>query len=134
MRRFQAVPYQDQSEINLSPMLDVVFIMLIFFIVVASFVNEQGLPVLLPSSPDRPSIVESIQVRVEPAGTFVVNNRAMTAASVQPYVQALYAESADAKFVVLVTEGSKVRDTAVAIEAGRSIGVDVTPIQMIEGL
>ncbi|MCH9694743.1 MAG: biopolymer transporter ExbD [Gammaproteobacteria bacterium] len=50
MRRFQAVPYQDQSEINLSPMLDVVFIMLIFFIVVASFIDEQGLPVLLPNS------------------------------------------------------------------------------------
>ncbi|MCH9694742.1 MAG: hypothetical protein K0U72_09550 [Gammaproteobacteria bacterium] len=63
----------------------------------------------------------------------MVNNRAMSAASVQPYVQALYAESPDASFVVLLAKGSTVRDTAVAIEAGRSIGVTVTPIQKIEG-
>ncbi len=52
MSRFRVVPYEDQSEINLSPMLDVVFIMLIFFIVVASFIKEDGLPVTLPANLD----------------------------------------------------------------------------------
>ncbi|MFQ3263746.1 MAG: biopolymer transport protein ExbD, partial [Porticoccaceae bacterium] len=36
---------QDENEIDMTPMLDVVFIMLIFFIVTASFVNESGLGV-----------------------------------------------------------------------------------------
>jgi biopolymer transport protein ExbD len=44
MSRFYAVPHEDQTEINLSPMLDMVFILLIFFIVVASFVDEDVLP------------------------------------------------------------------------------------------
>ncbi len=35
----------DESEVNLTPMLDVVFIMLIFFIVTASFVKEAGVDV-----------------------------------------------------------------------------------------
>ena len=37
-----------QSEVNLTPMLDVVFIMLIFFIVTASFVKEAGIDVSRP--------------------------------------------------------------------------------------
>ena len=39
---------QDESEIDLTPMLDVVFIMLIFFIVTASFVKEAGIHVARP--------------------------------------------------------------------------------------
>ena len=39
---------EDESEINLTPMLDVVFIMLIFFIVTASFVKEAGIDVSRP--------------------------------------------------------------------------------------
>jgi len=40
----------DESEINLTPMLDVVFIMLIFFIVTASFVKESGIDISRPSA------------------------------------------------------------------------------------
>ena len=39
---------EEESEINLTPMLDVVFIMLIFFIVTASFVKEAGIDVTRP--------------------------------------------------------------------------------------
>lgn len=39
---------EEESEIDLTPMLDVVFIMLIFFIVTASFVKESGLDVNRP--------------------------------------------------------------------------------------
>ena len=44
-------PEEDQNEINLTPMLDVVFIMLIFFIVTASFIKEAGLDVNRPDAP-----------------------------------------------------------------------------------
>ena len=40
----------DESEINLTPMLDVVFIMLIFFIVTANFIKEPGLEINRPDS------------------------------------------------------------------------------------
>lgn len=133
MSRFQAVPYEDQSEINLSPMLDVVFIMLIFFIVVASFVHEDGLPVTLPQGADRvfPEF-ESITITVEATGTFTVNGRVMTSTSVAPYVRALYAENPEVGFGVLLGAGSKVKDAVIAIEAGRRIGFDVVPIARLE--
>jgi len=50
MRR-RIVKDQEESEVNLTPMLDVVFIMLIFFIVTASFIKEAGLDVNRPDAP-----------------------------------------------------------------------------------
>ncbi|MBD3648533.1 MAG: biopolymer transporter ExbD, partial [Pseudomonadales bacterium] len=49
MRRLIHKAEEEQNEIDLTPMLDVVFIMLIFFIVTATFVKEIGLDV---NSPD----------------------------------------------------------------------------------
>ncbi len=129
MNRFQAAPYEDQSEINLSPMLDVVFIMLIFFIVVATFIDEKGLSVTLaPEAQIIEPVVESIVVQVGPDGSFVINGRAMSSASVKPYVQALYAENPEAGYGVLLAPGSIVKDAMVAVEAGREIGIEVVPV------
>lgn len=50
MKRFSHNNYKEETEINLTPMLDVVFIMLIFFIVTTSFVKESGIDVNRPSA------------------------------------------------------------------------------------
>jgi len=50
MRRFSQKRLKEETEINLTPMLDVVFIMLIFFIVTTSFVKEAGIDVNRPSA------------------------------------------------------------------------------------
>ncbi|ADG92229.1 Biopolymer transport protein ExbD/TolR [Arcobacter nitrofigilis DSM 7299] len=50
MRRFSQHRHKEETEINLTPMLDVVFIMLIFFIVTTSFVKETGIEVNRPSA------------------------------------------------------------------------------------
>lgn len=51
MRKFSKG--EDEAEINMTPMLDIVFIMLIFFIVTASFARETGLDIYKPE--DRPN-------------------------------------------------------------------------------
>lgn len=61
---------QDSDDINLTPMLDVVFIMLIFFVITATFVVEKGLEVQRPetgpaSKPDTKPIVLNISARGE---------------------------------------------------------------------
>jgi biopolymer transport protein ExbD len=48
----------DEAEINITPMLDIVFIMLIFFIVTTSFVKEKGLEVSRPSNSPPKEIVK----------------------------------------------------------------------------
>ena len=66
----------DGPEVNLTSMLDVVFIMLVFFVITASFIRESGVPVSLPVSGEHvPENIETIVVIVEPASTFVVNKR-----------------------------------------------------------
>ena len=129
MSKFQAVLHEDRAEINLSPMLDVVFIMLIFFVVVAAFINEQGLGVSLPGeSREGTEDTDAITVRIESPGTFVVNGRVMSRASVAPYVQALRGENPDADFAIMAADGVPVRDTVAAVEAGRGIGIEVVTI------
>ncbi len=122
-----AIP-QDDSEINLTPMLDVVFIMLIFFIVTATFLNEYGVPIDIPADLQEPVEVESISVLVQADGSFVVNGRPLSRASLIPYVHALYAQNPDASYGVRMAQGSSVGDIVSAVEAGRVIGLDVVPI------
>ena len=50
MKKFTHNKTKEETEINLTPMLDVVFIMLIFFIVTTSFVKEAGIQVNRPSA------------------------------------------------------------------------------------
>ncbi|MFD2190127.1 ExbD/TolR family protein [Pistricoccus aurantiacus] len=49
-RRRLGTSSEDSGEVNLTPMLDVVFIMLIFFIVTTSFIKESGVEIERPTS------------------------------------------------------------------------------------
>ena len=51
MRKRKRVADADEAEIDLTPMLDVVFIMLIFFIVTATFLDEYGIDLTQPPPP-----------------------------------------------------------------------------------
>ena len=53
---------EEESEINLTPMLDVVFIMLIFFIVTATFIRETGLEVTRPEQSQAQVVEEEGQI------------------------------------------------------------------------
>ena len=58
----------DEAEIDLTPMLDVVFIMLIFFIVVASFLKEAGIEVNRPDSNQNPPESDATSIVVTITG------------------------------------------------------------------
>ena len=68
----------DDEQINLTPMLDVVFIMLIFFIVTATFVKEVGLDVNQPDQ-DKPKTVDpekrSIVVKISNRDRIIIGGR-----------------------------------------------------------
>lgn len=133
MSKFRVEFHDDQAHIDLSPMLDVVFIMLIFFIVVASFVKETGLALNLPStanSSDSP--VESIHITARADGAFDINGRVVMPDGVRPYVQALHAENSDAPLLVLLERGSVVRSAAIAADAVRSVGLEVVPVVALD--
>ena len=96
---------EDEVEVDLTPMLDIVFIMLIFFIVTATFVKEYGLEVAKPNEndnpnpPDKPStislaVTEDCWVRLQ--------GRRIDPGQVSPNVQRLLAERPGAPGIITI--------------------------------
>src|SRR6056300_1991899 len=87
---------QEENEINLTPMLDVVFIMLIFFIVTASFIRETGLDVNRPDQ-DQPQVVSNeegaILVIIDDTDDIWIDNRIVDPRTVSANITRLYAEN-----------------------------------------
>lgn len=90
MARRSILSEEDQTEINLSPMIDCIFILLIFFIVTTVFVEEQGLPVNKPDSAAVTSSEESERVVLEitQQNEILVNDTIVSLADVAARVKA----------------------------------------------
>jgi biopolymer transport protein ExbD len=94
----------DETSIDLTPMLDVVFIMLIFFIVTASFTKESGVDVNRPDSSGEQSAsrAASIVVQITAQDDVVIANRRVDIRRVTANVQQRLAEDPRASVVLNV--------------------------------
>ncbi len=77
----------DSAEVSMTPMLDIVFILLIFFIVTATILQEEGLEMLGRESDGPPRPVESILVQVDRNNAVFVNGRLTDPARVAAAIQ-----------------------------------------------
>jgi biopolymer transport protein ExbD len=98
---------EDESEINLTPMLDVVFIMLIFFIVTAVFVREPGVEVQKPEAvtaftPDSASIFVAITANDE----IWIDRNQVDVPGVRPAIERLHAENPEGGVVIQADNGA----------------------------
>ena len=81
---------EDVSEINVSPLIDMVFILLIFFIVTTVFVEETGVEVDKPQSASAVALEKnSILLAVTSQGQVVYGGREIGVAGVRPLVKRL---------------------------------------------
>ena len=91
------------ESINLTPMLDVVFIMLIFFIVTATFVKEVGLDVNQPDE-DKPKTVDpnkkSIVVKITKRDRIQIAKRDIDRRAVRANIERLHAENPEAPVII----------------------------------
>ncbi|MAF82890.1 MAG: biopolymer transporter ExbD [Chromatiales bacterium] len=121
----QLLSQEEESKIDLTPMLDVVFIMLIFFIVTATFVKELALDVNKP--PDQEIVdtqSESITVIVRATNEIEVNGLKVDKRAVAAQVIRGMAENPKAKVSVLV-EGKSNADTFVnVVNSLREAGIE----------
>ena len=109
MRQLLAQQIEDEeSEINITPMLDVVFIMLIFFIVTATFVKEAGIEV---NRPDAATAVKAekanILVAIGPNNDIWIDRRQVDIRSVRPNIERLHAENPQGSVVIQADKESK---------------------------
>ncbi len=102
MRRRVAI-HGEEAEINITPMLDIVFIMLIFFIVTTSFVKEVGIDVNRPSNApvQEQKMSEVVAIRIDETGLISVQNREVDIRAVRANIESELATKPDASVVVI---------------------------------
>ena len=95
MKRKKHTSAEDEAQIDMTPMLDIVFIMLIFFIVTTSFVKEKGLDTNRPednqSNNDQPS--KALSIRIAADGTIMMGGREVDIRRVVANTQTYLAEN-----------------------------------------
>ena len=125
MRKIAKQQDQGGAEIDLTPMLDVVFIMLIFFIVVASFIKEAGVEVNRPddNQPDNPEDSTSILVEVASDNQIWMENRRVDIRAVRANIQRLLAEDPEAPVTIKVEKGAEAGIVVDVTDAARESGV-----------
>ncbi len=83
----------EETEINMTPMLDIVFIMLIFFIVTTSFVKESGISVNRPKAETaEQKHQKNLFIGLKPNGEIWINKRMVDIRSVRANVERILAE------------------------------------------
>ncbi len=103
MRRKKSRSGDDSNDIDLTPMLDVVFIMLIFFIVTASFVKEIGLDTNVPEENDQPPPEDAdpnIVVDIRQDNQVWMENRRVDTRAIRSNIERMRAELPEATVII----------------------------------
>ncbi len=116
---------QDEAEINLTPMLDVVFIMLIFFIVTATFIRETGLDVNRPDQ-DQAQVVQeegAILVIIDSTDDIWIDRRVIDPKAVRANIERLHAEDPERPVVIQAANASSAEMLVTIMDAARQANV-----------
>ena len=126
-RRYSSQLEEGDEQINLTPMLDVVFIMLIFFIVTATFVKEVGLDVTPPDT-DKPKTVDpnkrSIVVRITSRDRIMIAQRDVDWRNVRANIERLHAENPEAPVIIQPDPESTTDAMIHVMDSARQAGVN----------
>ena len=116
---------EDESEVNLTPMLDVVFIMLIFFIVTASFVKEAGIDVSRPpaASAERKER-GNILVAITDKDQIWIDRRQVDPRALRANIERLHAENPQGAVVIQADRDSRNGLLVDVMDAARLAGVE----------
>jgi biopolymer transport protein ExbD len=120
---------EDDLDINITPMLDIVFIMLIFFIVTTSFVKEPGIdPRRALAETSEPKPHGNILIGVSPDGQIWMNNRRIEITDIRPMVEEAVNENPESSAVVVSDQESPtgvVIDIMDQVRAGGVINISI---------
>ncbi len=124
MRREPTVTAQEDNNIDMTPMLDVVFIMLIFFIVTSSFIKESGIQV---KKPETETAVKkprtSILIAISADSEVWIDRNQVEKDLVKVVLQRLYSENPKGTVVVQADQEADAEAVLGVMDAAREIGV-----------
>jgi biopolymer transport protein ExbD len=114
----------DESEVNLTPMLDVVFIMLIFFIVTASFVKEAGIEVSRPNAATAERKEKgNILVAISADNQIWIDRRQVDPRALRANIERMHSENPMGAVIIQADEESKNKLLVQVMDAARLAGV-----------
>lgn len=123
---------KEEAEMDMTPMLDVTFIMLIFFIVTASFVKELGVTIERPDA-DTGSKQEraAILVGIDAGGGVFIDNGQVDIRAVGATVEKMLAENPQGTVVIQADKRAKSGDVIVVMNQIREAGADGVAIATV---
>ena len=112
------------SEINMTPLIDMVFILLIFFIVTTSFVREAGVDVQRPSAQSAETKEKAnVLLGLTSDGRIFVEGRSLDIRSVRAYMERFLAEVPDGSVVIVADKDSATGNAVQVLDQCRMAGV-----------
>jgi biopolymer transport protein ExbD len=125
MRRRHRI--EDEAEINITPMLDIVFIMLIFFIVTTSFVKEKGLEVSRPSNAPPKEIQENkgpIVVKIDGSSLISIKGRVLEPRAVQANLERERAEKPTSPLIIAAHPEAETEALVTILDAAKAVAIE----------
>ena len=124
---------EDEADIDLTPMLDVVFIMLIFFIVTASFLREFGVDATKPPSVQQTQTEsKSIAIKIFSSGDIIIDGLNVDPRAVSAHIIRRKAENPDPTIAVLAGKRARTELVVGVIDAAREADFRRNPIPISE--
>jgi len=117
----------EEADVNMTPMLDIVFILLIFFIVTAVFVQEQAINLTPPPPPDPETQTEpqpTILVRIDADNLIEVDGRRADIGTVRANIERLRAENPSRAVLVQAHPDAKSGLVVRIVDLARSANVE----------
>ena len=119
------VATEDESQVDLTPMLDVVFIMLIFFIVTSTFVKESGVDVTRPNAETAvPTDASSIQIGITSNNQIYFDKRLVDKRAVRANIEKGLAESPGAAIIIIADALSNTETLIEVMDQSRLAGAE----------
>jgi len=107
-RRSRTVIPEEDTELNMTPMLDVVFILLIFFIVTSVFVKTPGIDPTQPEAVTALDVKPTILIAVNAQNEVWIDKRPYDVNEIRPIVQTILAESPKAEAIIKADRNAEV--------------------------
>jgi len=114
----------DEQQIDLTPMLDVVFIMLIFFIVTATFIKLPGADVLRPGALNATESKPAMLIAIDNDSQIWINRELVDPRFLRTRIAVLYSENPNGEMVIQADEEARILQIAQVADAVKDVGVE----------
>ena len=117
--------HSEEAEINITPMLDIVFIMLIFFIVTTSFTRETGASIIKPVAEQAEALQNgTILIGIRPNDDIWMAGRQIELREIRQMVERTRAENPEGSVVIVADKGSRIGTVTRVMDQVKLAGVE----------